>query len=72
MKDRKNKRRVSMLLNSQTIYHIQKEAEREGITTGEVVDRLVIASRAKRASSVQVRASCRKVKKTLRGNGFPD
>lgn len=38
---KKNKRRVSMLLNSQTIYHIQKEAEREGISVGEVVDRLV-------------------------------
>lgn len=70
--NKKNKRRVSMLLNSQTIYHIQKEAEREGISIGEVVDRLVIASRAKRTSSVQVRASCRKVKKALRGNGFSD
>lgn len=39
--NKKNKRRVSMLLNSQTIYHIQKEAEREGITIGEVIDRMV-------------------------------
>ena len=40
MKD-KNKRRVSMLLNAQTVYHLNKEAEREGVSIGEIVDRLV-------------------------------
>lgn len=40
MKD-KNKRRVSMLLNAQTVYHLKKEAEREGVSIGEIVDRLV-------------------------------
>lgn len=69
---KKNKRRVSMLLNSQTWYHLQKEADLAGLSVGEVVDRMVIASRAKRTSSVQVRASCRQVKKALRGNGFYD
>ena len=51
---KKNKRRVSMLLNSQTLFHLNAEAERKGVSIGEEVDRLVIASRAKRASSVQV------------------
>lgn len=41
MQDRKNKRRVSMLLNAQTVYHLNKEAEREGVSIGEIVDRLV-------------------------------
>ena len=40
MKD-KNKRRVSMLLTAQTVYHLNKEAEREGVSIGEIVDRLV-------------------------------
>lgn len=40
MKD-KNKRRVSMLLNAQTVYHLNKEAEREGVSIGQIVDRLV-------------------------------
>ena len=40
MKD-KNKRRVSMLLNAQTVYHLKKEAEREGVNIGQIVDRMV-------------------------------
>ena len=40
MKD-KNKRRVSMLLNAQTVYHLNKEAEREGVSIGQIVDRMV-------------------------------
>ena len=40
MKD-KNKRRVSMLLNAQTVYHLKKEAEREGVNIGQIVDKLV-------------------------------
>ena len=40
MKD-KNKRRVSMLLNAQTVYHLNKEAEREGVSIGQIVDKLV-------------------------------
>lgn len=40
MKD-KNKRRVSMLLNAQTVYHLKKEAEREGVSIGQIVDKLV-------------------------------
>lgn len=40
MKD-KNKRRVSMLLNAQTVYHLNKEAEREGVSVGQIVDRMV-------------------------------
>ena len=46
MKD-KNKRRVSMLLNAQTVYHLNKEAERMGVSLGEVVDRLVRESRVR-------------------------
>lgn len=38
---KKNKRRVSMLLNSQTVYHLNKEAEREGVSIGQIVDKLV-------------------------------
>lgn len=41
MLDRKNKRRVSMLLNAQTVYHLNKEAEREGVSIGQIVDRMV-------------------------------
>lgn len=41
MLDRKNKRRVSMLLNAQTVYHLKKEAEREGVSIGQIVDRMV-------------------------------
>lgn len=40
MKD-KNKRRVSMLLNAQTVYHLNKEAERQGVSIGQIVDKLV-------------------------------
>ena len=40
MKNKKT-RRVSMLLNAQTVYHLNKEAEREGVSIGEIVDRLV-------------------------------
>ena len=40
MKD-KNKRRVPMLLNAQTVYHMKKEAEREGVSIGQIVDRMV-------------------------------
>ena len=47
MLDRKNKRRVSMLLNAQTVYHLNKEAERMGVSLGEVVDRLVRESRVR-------------------------
>lgn len=41
MLDRKNKRRVSMLLNAQTVYHLNKEAERQGVSIGQIVDKLV-------------------------------
>lgn len=37
----KNKRRVSMLLNAQTVYHLNKEAERQGVSIGQIVDKLV-------------------------------
>ena len=40
MKD-KNKRWVSILLNAQTVYHLNKEAEREGVSIGQIVDRMV-------------------------------
>ena len=40
MKD-KNKRRVSMLLNAQTVYHLNKEAERQGVSIGQIVDKMV-------------------------------
>lgn len=39
--DKKNKRRVSMLLNSQTLYHLNQKAAEEGVDLGEVVDRVV-------------------------------
>lgn len=39
--NKKNKRRVSMLLNAQTVYHLKKEAEREGVNIGQIVDKLV-------------------------------
>ena len=45
MLDRKNKRRVSMLLNAQTVYHLNKEAEREGVSIGQIVDRMVMDAR---------------------------
>ena len=41
MQDKRNKRRVSMLLNAQTVYHLNKEAEREGVSIGQIVDRMV-------------------------------
>ena len=40
MKD-KNKRRVSMLLNDQTVYQLKKEADRHGVSIGQIVDKLV-------------------------------
>lgn len=39
--DKKNKRRVSMLLNSQTLYHLNQKAAEEGVDIGVVVDRMV-------------------------------
>lgn len=39
--NKKNKRRVSMLLNSQTLYHLNQKAAEEGVDLGEVVDRVV-------------------------------
>ena len=53
MKD-KNKRRVSMLLNAQTVYHLNMEAEREGVSIGEIVDRLVRKKRMGR----KLKSSC--------------
>lgn len=50
----KNKRRVSMLLNAQTVYHLNKEAEREGVSIGQIVDRLV---RMERRES-KLKSSC--------------
>lgn len=41
MQDKRNKRRVSMILNGQTVYHLNKEAERQGISIGQIVDRMV-------------------------------
>lgn len=54
MLDRKNKRRVSMLLNAQTVYHLNKEAEREGVSIGQIVDRLV----RKKQMDSKLKSSC--------------
>lgn len=39
--NKKNKRRVSILLNAQTLYHLNQKAAEEGVDMGEVVDRVV-------------------------------
>lgn len=50
--NKKNKRRVSMLLNSQTLFHLSAEAERKGVSIGEEVDRLVREQRKRERWSI--------------------
>ena len=41
MRNKKNLRRVSYLVNAQTDWHVKKLAQMEGTTPGHIIDKLV-------------------------------
>lgn len=71
---KKNLRRISILVTAQTVYHLNKEAEREGVSIGQIVDRLVrekqLDSKLKsscNATDFPIRKSCLQVASKLKG-----